>query len=168
MPTNTKVENEVAETNDPYLAARQLAEAGNYPEALDRLHRLLEDKPDDAEAINDIGAVLFSQGQTDQAIEHFVKANHLCANRAEILWNLSEAYLADNQAQKAAELFGPMEQIGILNPDVLNRTANVFLQNAQLTEAAEMLQQSLQMAPAQQEMLEPLLTIIHSKITSNG
>ena len=74
-----------------------------------------------------------------------------------------EVYLADNKPQQAAEFFDRMEQMGILNPDVLNRTADVFLKNDALTEAAEMLGRSLEMAP-QQEILIPMIDIIRGKI----
>ena len=168
MPLETTTQNDATEMPDSYLEARLLAESGNYEKALVLLNSHLEDKPDDAEAINDIGAILFAQGQTDQAIKHFENANQLCVNRAEILWNLCEAYLSCGHMAKAVELFSQMEKIGILNPDLLNRTANEFLQHDQLSEAADMLEWSLRMAPDQQEILEPMVTIIQSKMTSEG
>ncbi len=168
MPLETTTKNETAEMPDPYLEARQLAESGDYDQALVLLNSHLENKPDDAEAVNDIGAILFAQGQTEQAIEHFENANQLCVNRAEILWNLCEAYLSCGHGLKAAELFAQMEKIGILNPEVLNRTANVLLQNEQLCQAVDMLEWSLRIAPDQQEILEPILTIIQSKMTPEG
>lgn len=146
-----------------YQQALRLAEAGNCEQALACIQEYLATAPHDVEALNDTGTLLFSLGYIDEAVNHLTKAAQLNPDSTEIIWNLVEVYLADNKPQQAAEFFDRMEQMGILNPDVLNRTADVFLKNDALTEAAEMLGRSLEMAP-QQEILIPMIDIIRGKI----
>jgi glycosyltransferase involved in cell wall biosynthesis len=73
-----------------------------------------------------------------------------------------EAYLAVGRADEAVQLFDDMGQMGILNVDVLNRTANVFLNQDNKAKAIEMLLRSLQICP-DQEILQPMLEVIRSK-----
>lgn len=152
-----------AEKPGEYKEALILAEAGKGEEALVRIQEYLASAPNDAEALNDTGTILFSLGYIDEAINHLTKADQFNPDSGEIIWNLAEVYLAANKPHQAAQLFDRMERIGILNPDVLNRTADVFLQNDNLTEAAEMLRRSLEIAP-QQEILLPMIDIIRGKI----
>lgn len=67
------------------------------------------------------------------------------------------------QPEKAAELFEDMQRLGVFNADIFNRTANVFLNNDNLTGAAEMLERSLELLP-EQEILSPMIKVIRSKI----
>ena len=98
-----------------YKKALDLAEAGKYSEALTSIQQYLGSAPDNAEALNDTGAILHCLGRSREAIEHFTKARNLQSDSAEIIWNLSETYLAAGQAEKAMELFDDMERMGILN-----------------------------------------------------
>jgi len=151
------------ETNSNcYQRGLELAEAGQYQEALGYIQEHLHTSPEDAQALNDIGAVLHCLGRSDKAIEHFVKAKKLKGDSAEILWNLVEAYLAVGRPHEAMRLFDDMEQMGILNPDILNRTANVFLNQDNKADAVEMLLRSLQIL-ADQEVLKPMIEVIRSK-----
>lgn len=146
-----------------YQEALQLAEEGRCEEALACIQEYLATAPRDAEALNDTGTLLFTLGCTDEAIAHLAKANELFADSPEIIWNRVEVYLAANQPQRAVELFDRMEKLGLLSADVLNRTADAFLQIDALPEAVDMLQRSLQIAP-QQDILLPMIDIIRAKI----
>lgn len=146
-----------------YQEALQLAEEGRCEEALACIQEYLATAPRDAEALNDTGTLLFTLGFTDEAITHLAKANELFADSPEIIWNCIEVYLAANQPHRAVELFDRMEKLGLLNADVLNRTADAFLQIDALPEAVDMLQRSLQIAP-QQDILLPMIDIIRAKI----
>lgn len=146
-----------------YQEALQLAEEGRCEEALACIQEYLATAPRDAEALNDTGTLLFTLGYIDEAIAHLAKANELFADSAEIIWNRVEVYLAANQPHRAVELFDRMEKLGLLSADVLNRTADAFLQTDALAEAVDMLQRSLQIAP-QQDILLPMIDIINAKI----
>ena len=106
-------------------------------------------------------------GYSDEAVNHLIKARTLQPDSAEILWNLAETYLAIGKAKEATELFDDMEKIGILNADVLNRTANVLLNDGNLPDALEILNRSLELSP-NQEILKPMIEVIRLKIDENN
>jgi pentatricopeptide repeat protein len=149
-----------------YREALKLAEAGRCEEALTCIQEYLASAPNDAEALNDTGAILFSLGHTQEAINHLVKAKNLYGDSAEIIWNLVEAYLAAGKAEQAVELFSDMERVGILNVDVLNRTAEVFLNNNNLSDTVKMLERSLEISP-EQDILHSMIKVIRDKIAEN-
>ncbi|MHC4890447.1 MAG: tetratricopeptide repeat protein, partial [Planctomycetota bacterium] len=148
--------------SDHYQRGLELAEAGKYQEALACLQEHLRTAPADAQALNDTGAILYCLGCSDEAINHFVKARSLQADSAEIVWNLVEAYLAVGRADKATQLFDAMERMGVLNTDVLNRAANVFLDQGNKADAVETLLHSQQISP-NQEILTPMIEVIQTK-----
>jgi hypothetical protein len=145
-----------------YEKGLELAESGNYQEAISCMQEHLRTTIGDAQVLNDTGAILHCLGRSDEAIEHFVKALSQQEDSAEIVWNLVEAYLAVGKADEAMQLFDNMEQMGILNVDVLNRTANIFLEQNNKADAIEILLRSLQSWP-NQEILKPMLEVIRSK-----
>jgi len=145
-----------------YEKGLELAEAGKYQEAISCMQEYLRTTSGNAQVLNDTGAILHCLGRSDEAIEHFVKALSYQEDSAEIVWNLVEAYLAVGKANEAMQLFDNMEQMGILNVDVLNRTANIFLEQNNKANAIEMLLRSLQSWP-NQEILKPMLEVIRSK-----
>jgi hypothetical protein len=151
------------ETNpNNYEIGLGLAEAGRHTEALACIQKHLQGAPEDAQALNDAGAILHCLGRSDEAIEHLTKARNLKPDSAEILWNLSESYMADGKVKEATFLFDDMQRLGILNADVLNRAATIFLNQNDKANAIEMLLRSQQMW-SDQEILKPAIEIIRSK-----
>ena len=145
-----------------YEKGLELAEAGKHWQALEHMQERLAETPDDAEVLNDTGAILHCLGRSDEAIDHFVKALSVRNDSAEILWNLAEAYLATGKASEATQIFDGMDRMGVLNADVLNRTAEVFLNQDNKAGALEMLLRSLRIWP-DQEILHPMVDVIRSK-----
>jgi tetratricopeptide (TPR) repeat protein len=145
-----------------YEKGLDLAEAGKYEEALEHVLEHLRRSPDDAEVLNDTGAILHCLGRSDEAIEHFMKARRIRSDSAEILWNLAEAYLAIGRASEAAQVFDEMDRLGVLNADLLNRTAEAFLNQNNKAGALEMLLRSLVIWP-EQEILHPMVDVIRFK-----
>ena len=146
-----------------YERGLKLAQASRYQEALVCIQEHLCMAPDDGQALNDAGAILYCLGRADEAIDHFVKAKSILGESAEILWNLVEAYLGAGRVDEAIRLFDDMERLDILNSDVLNRTANVLLARDNKAGAIEMLHHSLEIAP-DQKILEPMIDVIRSKM----
>ncbi|HUT30665.1 MAG TPA: tetratricopeptide repeat-containing glycosyltransferase family protein [Sedimentisphaerales bacterium] len=142
-----------------YQKGLELAQAGRYQEALDLIQGYLRTSPADAQALNDAGAIMHCLGRSTEAIDHLVRARALQTDCAEIIWNLVEAYLADGRPAQAVPLFDQMERMGILNADVLNRTANVFLNQGNKADAVEMLLRSRRISPGQ-EVLRPMIDVI--------
>lgn len=153
-------------TTKNYQKVLDLAEAGKHQDALELIEKYLAASPKNAEILNDKGAILYCLHRTDEAIEHFIKANDLQPDSAEILWNLSDAYLSQQKAKDAAALFEKMQQIGILNPELLARTAEILVNSGEITEAHKILTKSLELFP-NQPMLNPMLDIISRKISEN-
>ena len=145
-----------------YEKGLKLAENGQYEQALVYMQEYLLANKNDAQALNDTGAILHCLGRSKEAIDHFLKARSLKNDSGEIIWNLVEAYLATGKANEAAQLFNDMERINILNADVLNRTANVLLNQDNKAGAIEMLLHSLQICP-DQEILRPMIEVIRFK-----
>lgn len=161
-PAEKQVRNTDSQNLNPYDRGLQLAEAGKHQEALACLREHLRTAPQDAQTLNDIGAILHCLGRSNEAIDHFIRARALRKDSPEIVWNLVEAYLAAGRPNEAALLFADMERMGVLNVDVLNRTANVFLNQNNKADALETLLRSLRLCP-HQEILKPMLQIIRSK-----
>ena len=157
----------VVEKSDAYKKAAEAAEAGRHENALTFIQEYLVSAPKDAEALNDAGAILHCLGYSDEAINHLVKARGMQPDSAEIIWNLSETYLAEGKAEEAMKLFDDMERMGILNADVFNRTADVLLKKGNLTDAAKMLRRSLEMSP-DQKILKPMIEVIDHKIAETA
>ncbi len=152
----------VEENSNNYQRGLELAEAGKHQQALECIRGHLKNAPDDPEALNDAGVILHCLNRSKEAIDSIVKAKQLQNDNPEIIWNLVEAYLTDEQPEKAQQLFDDMERAGVLNVDVLNRTADVFLQKNNKNEAIETLLRSLQISPEQQ-ILPHMLEVIKSK-----
>jgi tetratricopeptide (TPR) repeat protein len=156
------------ETNSSdYQRGLGLAEAGRYEEALECMQEHLGKAPNDAEVLNDTGAIVHCLGRCDEAIDYFVRARSLDDNSCEIIWNLVEAYLAVDKPTEVTELLDDMERMGILNVDVLNRTADVFLRQDNKADALKMLNRSLEIGP-DQEILKPMIEVIRREPAKDG
>jgi hypothetical protein len=138
------------------------AQAGDYQQALEYIQKHLNTAGDDAQALNDMGAILHCLGRSDEAIMCLNRARNLKGDSAEIVWNLVEAYLATGKAEQAIRLFNDMQRMAVLNIDILNRAANVFLNQGNKAGAIEMLLRSLKICP-EQEILLPMVQVIRSK-----
>jgi glycosyltransferase involved in cell wall biosynthesis len=145
-----------------YEKAMEFAEAGRYQEALCCVEEHLRVEPNDAQALNDAGVILHCLGRSSEAINSLVQARNLRGDCAEIVWNLAEAYLAEARAEEAVELFDDMERMSLLNVDLLNRTANIFLNQGDKTRAIEVLLRSLQLWP-NQKIIEPMVEVIRAQ-----
>lgn len=145
-----------------YQRGLELAESGRHREALVYIQEHLRSFGEDAQALNDAGAILHCLGRSDDAIGYFVKARSLRGDSTEIVWNLVEAYLAVGKAEGAVQLFDDMERMGILSADVLNRTAKLLIDRNKKGEAVEVLLRSLSAWP-DQEILYPMIEVIQGK-----
>lgn len=157
-----QINNDASGSPNYYEKGTQSAEAGNYQEALIYMQEHLRKTGGNAQVLNDIGAILHCLGRSEEAIEHLIKAQMYQKDSTEILWNLAEAYLAAGKAKETMRLFDRMEQLGILNVDVINRTANAFLQQNNKADAIEILLRSLRIWP-NQEILKPMIEVIRHK-----
>jgi glycosyltransferase involved in cell wall biosynthesis len=147
---------------DDYKRGLELVEAGRHQEALACIERHLRSAPNDGQALNDYGAILHCLGRTEQAVESLLKAKAILGQCAEVVWNLVEANLALDKPDAVVPLVDDMQRMGMLNADVLNRTANAFLQQGNKGDAVEMLLHSLEIWP-DQEILNRMIEVIQTK-----
>jgi len=97
IETNSKksqTQNDAFDKSNNYQKALEFAETGRHAEALACANEYLSSSPNDTEALNDVGAILHCLGRSDEAVKNLVKAKNLQPDSAEIIWNLSETYLA--------------------------------------------------------------------------
>ena len=145
-----------------YERGLDLASAGKYQEGLQCIREHLRTAPQDAQALNDAGAILHCLGRTEDALGYLTKARSLKSDSAEIVWNLVEAYLACGRADEAIALFDSMDGMGILSIDVLNRAATTLIDEGRKGPALEVLLHSCRLWPEQQ-VVQPMLDVIRSK-----
>lgn len=140
-----------------YEQAMDLAEAGRHEEALTLIQEHLLDNPNDGEALNDAGALLYALGRFGEAAEHLKMARcRLPEASIQTLWNLAEVYLADGRPADAVALFDDLAEAELLSADLANRTATAFLEKDDRANAVEALLRSLRIAP-DQKVLEPIV-----------
>jgi tetratricopeptide (TPR) repeat protein len=148
--------------SETYTKGLELAEQGDHQESLVYMQRHLQDQPNDAEALSDTGAILYCLGETERAVEHFKKALTADNNYAQSYWNLAEAYLTDGKIHEAADLYGEMERLEILSPELTIRTANHFLEQSDKASAIEMMLKSVELSDSE-ELLKPMIDVVKSK-----
>jgi tetratricopeptide (TPR) repeat protein len=147
---------------EAYQQALHLAEIGQHSEALSGIQSYLATAPEDAEALNDKGTLLWCLGRSDEAIDHLERARRIQPEAGEILWNLFEIYVATEQGQEATTLLDDMESLNLLSADALNRTARVLIDQDKLEEALILLERSLALSP-QQPILKPIMEVVRHK-----
>jgi len=146
-----------------YEEALQLADQEQYQQAYEAIALHLEQAPDDAEVLNDTGVILHCLNRSQESISHLTRAREINGDAPDIIWNLVEAYLTEANIEAAKPLLQLMAANGTINFDVLNRAANILLNEDRLAEAQDMLEWSLRLCP-EQEILEPIVEIIQYKI----
>lgn len=147
-----------------YFEAVKLAEEGNHETALAKLQVYLQDRPTDGEALNDAGTILFCLHRGKEAIDYFLRARNFCEGekKAQVYWNLCEACIEEKRPDLALELLDQMERAQVLNLDILNRLATLFVDREDCGTAIDLLLRSLGMASGQ-ELLPPMLEVIRSR-----
>ncbi len=148
--------------SDLYQKGLELAESGNHQQALECLQQFLNTSPNNPEALNDVGAILHCLGRSEEAINYFIRARSVTRDNGEILWNLVEAYLSLGRAKEASRLFKEMDELGLLNTDVINRTATMLLDQGDKANAIEVLLNSFKKWP-EQKVLKPMIDVIRLK-----
>jgi glycosyltransferase involved in cell wall biosynthesis len=139
---------------EPFAQARQLADEGRHVEALAVLQRILNSRPDDGEALNDAGALLYAIGHFDEAAHQLKRAaDCMPDNPGQPLWNLAEVYLAAGRPAETLGLFSGLAQAGLMTADLANRTATALLNRGDMADGIEALIESFRASPEQKLLL---------------
>jgi len=145
-----------------YQKGQALAEEGKYNEALYYFGEHIRCCGADAEVLNDMGTVLHCIGRSKEAIDCLLRAREILPDNANIIWNLVEAYLAAGRADKASEYLNQMQRLGVLNADVVNKAAKIFLDQDNKADALELLILSIRNWPVQEKILEPMIDCLRA------
>lgn len=150
-------------TDMEYEQIQQLAEQGQYAQALEQIERFIESHPDDAQAINDCGVLLFTLGRSDEAVDRLEEALTLQSPPdPATLVNLAEAVIAARRGELTVELMPRLMAADVFTPDLGARAATALLDSGQLAGAIEVLLLSQQAVPGQQ-VIEPMLDSIRAR-----
>jgi hypothetical protein len=138
-----------------YGRIEDLAQAGQFNEALELAQQHLRQQPKDGRALNDAGAILFALGRHDEAVEHLTAALRVFDDKpGETLWNLAEVYLASRRPMDALALFDDLVAAEVFSADLANRTAQLFIEAGDYAAAMETLLYSRNVLPAQPPLEE--------------
>jgi tetratricopeptide (TPR) repeat protein len=98
-----------------YQEIKPLIENGWYDAAISALEKIVEDYPDKAVAYQELGALYYKQGQTENALSSYRKAMQLEPENIAAQKNLADFYYAElGQADEALKIY---ENILIVAPD---------------------------------------------------
>ncbi len=110
---------------------RSILRQGRSELAIPELRKVLKIRPDDAAAHNNLGVVLASQRQLDEAIEHFREAARLQPDYVDAQYNLGRALAECGRLDEAVEEYQRALEINPASPrsttvlrDVLIRRGN--------------------------------------------
>lgn len=145
-----------------YETAVALAQQGRHAEALAAVERYLQTHPQDIEALNDAGAICHCIGKTKQAIKYLSSAMQLDPSNAQVILNMLEVYIAAGMLDELQELLECSQNLKLLNPGLLNRVSDLFIQKGEIAAAVEVLLTSLKLWP-NQDILRHILTVLKSK-----
>jgi len=120
-----------------YNKGLELAEKGNYTQALGLIKQYLEDVPNDGKAWNNAGVIVYGLGQRQKATECFKMALNLPCNHGQVYLNIAMIYLGNGQADKVVELFEKMHHNGVLNKEMVLGTVRSFIKRGDNSSAIE-------------------------------
>ncbi len=149
---------------DAYNEARDHAEAGRYEQALEQVRKHLVNEPNDTEALNDAGAILYAMGRFEEAIDHLRAAISTGESPpAETLLNLAEVHLAAGQPDQTLKMLGELAQQECLTPDLAVRVSTALLNEGRTPQAVEALVILKHLYPdTENEVAESALAVIRS------
>ncbi len=143
-----------SDESPPRERAQRFLDAGRYEQALECLREHLLICPEDAEALNDVGTILYSMGRFDEAGRHLSSALAFMARpRGQVMHNLAEAYLAAGRADDAMDLLNDLSDENALTADLLNRVTCALLEADDHDRAVETLHMSLRLPPGRNSLL---------------
>ena len=139
---------------DNYQTSLDLASEGNYLEALEHIQQHLRSNPDDGEAWNDAGAILYGTGKASEATQCLQRAKELIGESGQLYLNLFHAHLAADQCQEAAGLFEKMSILSVLDRNIITECSEAFAKKGDPKGAMEVMRIGKQFLP---EEMQPLV-----------
>jgi len=108
-------------TNALQAHAADLAKAGDYPSAVAKLRRAIQNDPKNALPLMQIGAYALHEGDIHEAIFRLEEAIELLPNDTDAHYLLGEAYYRDNDVNAALEQWNWVERMEPNRPGLAER-----------------------------------------------
>jgi tetratricopeptide (TPR) repeat protein len=143
-----------------YQEIKPLIENGWYDAAINALEKTVESYPDKAIAYQELGALYYQQGQTDNALSSYRQAMQLQPENIDAQKNLADFYYAElGQADEALKIY---ENILTVTPDdvqTLVLAGHIYVSLNRLEEAKTKYNRVLAVEPRNAEVRQFLETI---------
>jgi GT2 family glycosyltransferase/Tfp pilus assembly protein PilF len=120
---------------------------GMDEEAIQDFEEVIRLKPADSRAYNNLGCLLFSQGKTEKAEVHFIKAAETWNQNWEAKRNLADLYLQTGRAQEAMDLYSSIMNENPECPDVYISLGQIFAACGDLTTGEQCFRMALRITP---------------------
>src|SRR4051812_47530177 len=114
--------------------AAALISSNNLAEAEQQLNSILKSRPDDALALNLLGAVRAQQGRLEEAEALFTRAARADARFVGARMNLAHLYTMKREPSKAAAQFNEVLKLDPSNPEAAYRLALLYYAGGRLDE----------------------------------
>ncbi|MFH1624074.1 MAG: glycosyltransferase [Pseudomonadota bacterium] len=141
---------EPGERVDPYSCneeGEKLFNEGRIEEAKERFKRALQMDNNYSRTLNNLGVILWEEGDKEGAFEHFQRANALTVGDGVSLGNLIESGYELNRYDLVEESLRNLIANDIDNPDVLYMLADCCLRQGKEEETKRMLERLLKVNP---------------------
>lgn len=120
-----------------YQRGLELAQGGQFEQALAAMQEHLRLLPCDAQALNDTGAILYSLGRLAEAADHLQRALKAQPLDPQSLGNLVEVHLAGGNPAAAMAFLDDLAGAGALEAETVHRIALAFMERHDHANAIE-------------------------------
>lgn len=132
---------------------------GKIDEAESHFSKLLEQYPEHAEILNNMGVIQHVRGDIKKAEAYFLRAHAAQIDHIDALLNLADLYENQKQWKDAAYQLEKCVLIHASDPDLFNRFAMACLESGNIEGARNALIKSLELKSEQEDILEILTTL---------
>lgn len=132
---------------------------GLFDEAETVFQEVLGLKPENYEALNNIGVIYHNRGHLEQAEQFFLKALDINGEYLDALSNLADLYQAANQNEKEADCLEIILPFHTNDYDMFNRLAVLYVEMGKNDRALPLLEASLSLVPNQENVKKMLQSV---------
>jgi len=129
---------------------------GKIKEAKKCFIDLLEEDPENSEALNNLGVICHALGKIQEAEDYFLKALAIKGDYLDPLLNLADLYQSVKRWKEAAIQLEKYISINNQDPNKFNQLGLVYLEMGNTQKAREALKRSLDLNPDQEIVRESL------------
>ena len=129
---------------------------GEIEQAFSVFNTILENQPDNQEALNNLGVIYYSQGNREKAEDYFLKVFAIEDDHLDALLNLINLYQEDQRWQEAAIKLEKYIEKYDQDPKLYNQLGVIYLEIGNTEKARVVLAKSLELNPSQEIVKESL------------